>query len=475
MKSLPPDIDVEDTRVSNIAELQQELRSRSQRDRAYLIVLTGSNVGEMFRIEAGEAVIGRGQGVAVRLLDDGISRKHARVFQEGDKVVIEDLQSSNGTYVNGDQVTLSELHDGDKIRLGSTTVLKFSYHDHLDESFQQQMYDAALRDALTRAFNKKYFIDRLDTEIAYARRHKQALSLLMFDVDFFKRVNDTHGHLAGDFVLARLARLAHGTVRTEDVFARYGGEEFGVICRGVGLFNAGILGERLRTMVAAHGFEYEGKRLPITISVGVAAYPEIDAKTSTELIAASDEALYEAKRTGRNRVLLKQSLHPELYGEPKKDWLAISGKMFVYPAGTGASWHNDGGMYRGAFIYYAHPHWDAQWGGQLLVADPSARETHHELVAEKNKAQAGEPHRERKHYFGSPVLGDDALMKRGIGSYVMPKPNRLVLLSGDNAHMVMKVSSAAGNRCRMSVAGFFLTPSAMADTLSPLNRGKARY
>ena len=168
------------------------------------------------------------------------------------------------------------------------------------------------------------------------------------------------------------------------------------------------------------------------------------------------------------------TLHPELYGEPKKDWLAISGKMFVYPAGTGASWHNDGGMYRGAFIYYAHPHWDAQWGGQLLVADPSARETHHELVAEKNKAQAGEPRRERKHYFGSPVLGDDALMKRGIGSYVMPKPNRLVLLSGDNAHMVMKVSGAAGNKCRMSVAGFFLTPSAMADTLQPLNRAKAR-
>jgi len=307
MKSLPPDGDVEDTRVANIAELQQELRARSQRDRAYLIVLTGSNVGEMFRIESGESVIGRGQGTAVRLLDDGISRRHARVLQEGDRVTIEDLQSSNGTYVNGEQVTTSELHDGDKIRLGSTTVLKFSYHDHLDESFQQQMYDAALRDALTRAFNKKYFIDRLDTEIAYARRHQQPLSLLMFDVDFFKRVNDTHGHLAGDFVLQRLARIASGTVRTEDVFARYGGEEFGVICRGVGLLNAGILAERIRTMVAAHAFEYEGQRLPITISIGVAAYPEIDAKTPTELIAASDEALYEAKRTGRNRVLLK---HP---------------------------------------------------------------------------------------------------------------------------------------------------------------------
>jgi Rps23 Pro-64 3,4-dihydroxylase Tpa1-like proline 4-hydroxylase len=167
--------------------------------------------------------------------------------------------------------------------------------------------------------------------------------------------------------------------------------------------------------------------------------------------------------------------HPELYGEEKKDWIAISGKMFVYPAGTGASWHNDGGMYRGAFIYYTHPRWDAQWGGQLLVADASARETHHQLVAEQAKAWAGEVHRERKHYFGSPVLGDEALMKRGIGSYVMPLPNRLVLLSGDNAHMVAKVNAAAGNHCRMSIAGFFLTPAAMADTLSPLNRGKARY
>ena len=312
MKSLPPDGDAEDTRVSNLAELQQELRARSQRDRAYLIVLTGSNVGEMFRIEStAEAVIGRGQGVAVRLLDDGISRRHARVYQLGEAVLIEDLQSSNGTYVNGEQVKVAELHDGDKIRLGSTTVLKFSYHDHLDESFQQQMYDAALRDALTRAFNKKYFVDRLDTEIAYARRHRQPVSLVMFDVDFFKRVNDTYGHLAGDFVLQRLARIAQGTVRTEDVFARYGGEEFGVICRGVGLFNAGILAERIRTMVGAHAFDWEGTRLPITISVGVAAYPEVDAKNPAELIAAADEALYEAKRTGRNRVLLKHPVPPQ--------------------------------------------------------------------------------------------------------------------------------------------------------------------
>jgi diguanylate cyclase (GGDEF)-like protein len=230
-------------------------------------------------------------------------------MQDGERVTIEDLQSSNGTFVNNERITSKELEDGDKIRLGNTTVLKFSYHDLLDESFQQQMYDAAQRDSLTRAFNKRYFMDRLETEIAYARRHKQSLSLVMFDVDFFKRVNDTYGHLAGDHVLARLARLATSTVRMEDVFARYGGEEFAILCRGVELANAGILAERLRALVAAHGFEHDGNKLPVTISAGVAAYPEVDAKNSTELIAAADEALYEAKRTGRNRVILK-------YGTP---------------------------------------------------------------------------------------------------------------------------------------------------------------
>lgn len=293
------------TRVANLGELQQELRAKSQRDRAYLIVLAGSNVGEMYRVEEGETFLGRGQNATVRLSDDGISRRHARIFQQGGEVVIEDLKSANGTIVNGTPVTMQLLKDGDKIRLGSTTILKFTYNDHLDESFQQQMYEAALRDGLTKAFNKKYFLDRLETEIAYARRHQAHLSLLMFDVDHFKRVNDNYGHLAGDYVLQRLAKVAASTVRTEDVFARYGGEEFGVICRGVPLPSAGVLGERLRSTVEQTVFEHEGQTLPITISVGVAGHPETNIETATQLIAAADAALYEAKRGGRNRVLLK--------------------------------------------------------------------------------------------------------------------------------------------------------------------------
>jgi diguanylate cyclase (GGDEF)-like protein len=129
----------------------------------------------------------------------------------------------------------------------------------------------------------------------------------MIDLDHFKRVNDTYGHLAGDYVLANFAKLALETLRAEDVFARYGGEEFALIGRGVQLGNGGLLAERIRAIVEATPFDYENRRIPVTISVGVAAYPEIQAETGLQLIAAADEALYQAKRTGRNRVLLKYS------------------------------------------------------------------------------------------------------------------------------------------------------------------------
>jgi diguanylate cyclase (GGDEF)-like protein len=241
----------------------------------------------------------------LRLNDDGISRRHCRVLSIGGRVIIEDLGSANGTLVNGEMIQHQELKEGDKIRLGANTMLKFTYQDKLDETFQQQMYDAALRDGLTKCYNKKFFSDRLETEFAYAKRHKTMLSLVMFDVDHFKRVNDNYGHLAGDAVLVQLARITQSMLRTEDVAARYGGEEFAIICRGIPLLNAGVVGERMRCAVEQHNFDYEGKRLPVTISVGVAALPEAQVNSPAELVGEADEALYEAKRSGRNRVCLK--------------------------------------------------------------------------------------------------------------------------------------------------------------------------
>src|SRR5690606_33178230 len=140
--------------------------------------------------------------------DVGISRMHARIFSRGRDIFVEDLESANGTFLNGVVVNNQQrLQDGDKITLGSTTILKFTYHDELDENFQQRMFDAALRDGLTKAFNKSYFLTQLQTEFAFALRHGTALSLIMYDVDHFKPVNDNYGHLAGDAVLMKLAEL----------------------------------------------------------------------------------------------------------------------------------------------------------------------------------------------------------------------------------------------------------------------------
>ena len=151
----------ESTRITNLASLESELRARRQQVHAYLVVLAGSNLGEMYKIEGPESVIGRAMSAQLRLNDDGISRRHCRILSIGGRVIVEDLGSANGTLVNGEMVQHQELKEGDKIRLGANTMLKFTYQDKLDETFQQQMYDAALRDGLTKCYYKKFFVDRL--------------------------------------------------------------------------------------------------------------------------------------------------------------------------------------------------------------------------------------------------------------------------------------------------------------------------
>src|SRR3982751_2796440 len=276
-----------------------------KRDRAYLVVLAGASVGEMYKIEGDKTVIGRGQRAQIRLLDDGISREHAQLVILNDRVVLQDLGSTNGTYCNGLKVEANrELVDGDKILVGSTTILKFTYHDNLDEIFQKQMYESALRDGLTKAFNKKYFTDRLESEFTFATRHQAPLTLVLFDIDHFKKVNDTHGHQAGDHVLSEISSLLTGALRAEDVFARYGGEEFAVICRGSDHAQAQVGGERLRKAVEGPRFVYEGTHIPAAISVGLSVLPNPEVKDANEIVGFADQALYKSKNGGRNRVTL---------------------------------------------------------------------------------------------------------------------------------------------------------------------------
>jgi diguanylate cyclase (GGDEF)-like protein len=302
MAALSTDWD-EETSITEQAEVETP-KVVDEAERAFLIVLVGGTVGEMFKLPDGPAVIGRSRKCDVSLQDDGVSREHAKIITIGDAVWIEDLESRNGTLLNGDRVSgKAQLKDGDKIQVGRTTILKFTYHDSLEQSFQQQMYESALRDGLTKIYNKRYFAERLESELRFAARHGTDLALLMVDIDHFKTVNDTHGHLAGDAALAAVAQALAKSIRNEDVVARYGGEEFALLLRATPPAHVRSMAERLRRTIESLPVD-TGDPVPIhvTVSIGVACYPEVKAATPDELIAAADKALYRAKNDGRNRV-----------------------------------------------------------------------------------------------------------------------------------------------------------------------------
>ena len=270
--------------------------------RPYLVVLKGAHVGHTFRVDGSSMVIGRDEGVDIALLDGRISRRHARISIDDDGCMLEDLDSRNGTFLNGERLTAPRrLREGDKIYLGSTCVLKLTYQDEIDESFQKEMLESALRDPLTGAYNRKVFLDRLEGEFRFALRHKTALAIVMIDVDHFKDVNDTHGHVVGDAVLADVAAAIHPTIRGEDVFARYGGEEFVLLCRASDSAQTRVVAERIRELVAGRCLETPTGEVSVTVSLGIAALPEIAVDSPMNLVAEADGALYAAKAAGRNR------------------------------------------------------------------------------------------------------------------------------------------------------------------------------
>jgi two-component system cell cycle response regulator len=287
--------------------------------RPCLVVIAGAHLGEIFPVES-EIIIGRDENATLRLAEDeGVSRRHARVTPLVDAALLADLGSANGTFVDGERVQERVLKEGMKIRVGQTTVLKFARYDALEEAAQRQLLESALRDGLTRAFNRRYFVQRLAAEVRFAERHEQPLALLMLDLDHFKALNDRHGHMAGDEVLRALVGVLNDTLRAEDVLARYGGEEFAVLARGIHLDSARALAERLRRVVEAMKLSKDGTPLPITVSIGISVFPSsggdgggdaaaaLDEGASAEqlgrkLIELADAALYRAKRAGRNRV-----------------------------------------------------------------------------------------------------------------------------------------------------------------------------
>jgi diguanylate cyclase (GGDEF)-like protein len=279
-------------------------RVSEKRDRYTLTLLTGVEAGMVHWIESDETVLGRGYGCGVRIEDSALSRRHCRIMRRDEGYVIEDMGSTNGTFVDGEPVRpLRPLHDGVRIQMGRDTVLKFSIQDELEMRATRRLYESAMHDPLTGVYNRRYLDDHLLSEFAFAARHGTSLSLLLIDADHFKRVNDNWGHAAGDTALRALAGHLQRSVRTEDMIARFGGEEFAVLAREITADGALAVAERIRQSVEKTPVVLDdGKKVPLTVSIGVAtAGLTRHFETADALLEAADEALYRAKETGRNR------------------------------------------------------------------------------------------------------------------------------------------------------------------------------
>jgi diguanylate cyclase (GGDEF)-like protein len=271
-----------------------------------LTVVGGLETGRVFAVPRGlEATLGRAEGSSFRFDDASVSGVHARVACLAYEHVFADAGSTNGSYVNDAKVDSPvALKDGDRIQLGSSTFLRFSLVSEDEEKALRKMYDAALRDGLTGVFNRKHLEERLDAEIAYAQRHRTELSLVIFDVDHFKKVNDTYGHLAGDAVLKRVAKVLLDGLRAEDVLGRYGGEEFVIVARGIPVDAARLLADRLREALGQTSLRLGTAALAVTASAGVSSLACTQGRADkTTLIAIADARLYKAKQAGRNRVV----------------------------------------------------------------------------------------------------------------------------------------------------------------------------
>ncbi len=293
----------EATAVVNLADLRRPQRQTHTQNHL-LVHVQGTELGRVRELKSDDMLIGRATDADLWLGDDGVSRKHARLTRVKNDFVLLDLNSANGTFVQGERIERRILKDGDQIQFGPAAIFRYSVTDDDQKSLLEQLYSTSVTDALTGARNREYLDSLLVTELSYAQRHQHDLSLVLFDLDHFKKVNDTYGHPVGDAVLIAVAGAVREQLRAEDCLCRYGGEEFCVVLRTVDLAGAHAMGERIRAVIEGLTVAHENLQLKVTASVGCASKAEAgEEPTPATLIAIADKRLYAAKAGGRNRVL----------------------------------------------------------------------------------------------------------------------------------------------------------------------------
>lgn len=288
-------------------ESSAEEADQTAEKRPCLIMIKGDFLGQVYELDGGVTMIGRSDEVDLVVSDVSISRRHAMIVQRLEGFYVSDLGSTNGTFINREPVkTATLLKEGDKVQVGLVTF-KFSFQDEDDTEYHLMLRNMAIRDGLTRIYNKRHFDEAVEKEFEYNRRNRAGLAIVLFDIDHFKQINDTWGHPAGDFVLKHLALLIEDEARGYDLFARYGGEEFVFMLRGACHDAAVALAERVRCVVEGHTFVYEDVELKVTISLGVCVWNGDDSYAdAAELVASADRQLYRAKNAGRNQVAAAQ-------------------------------------------------------------------------------------------------------------------------------------------------------------------------
>jgi diguanylate cyclase (GGDEF)-like protein len=229
-----------------------------------------------------------------------VSRSHCRILFSKQAYVLEDLGSTNGSYVNDELVDMAQLRDGDQLKVGRT-ILKFIVGGNVEAQYHEEIYRLMTIDGLTQVHNKRFFDEAVEREVSRCMRYGRTFALVSFDIDHFKSINDTHGHLAGDAVLRQLGVLVRDHVRRDDVVCRTGGEEFAILAPELDLEHGRIFAEKLRTLVATTLFEFEAAKIPVTVSLGVAEWGA-NMQEAADIIREADVKLYEAKNGGRNRV-----------------------------------------------------------------------------------------------------------------------------------------------------------------------------
>jgi diguanylate cyclase (GGDEF)-like protein len=270
-----------------------------------LLVCHGLQRGRPIPVRGGICTVGRGPRCDVSLQGRGLSRIHARiVFTPETGVVLEDAGSTNGIYVNGKRVERRNLRDRDVVHLGPETILRFAYVPSSELEVLVRQYEHSVVDELTGIHNRRYLMQLLEHEMAFAIRHDLPLCLMLLDIDRFKQINDDLGHAAGDAVIRGLAERIAEALRSEDVFARVGGEEFAILTRGVGLGKVRASAERVRQLVQEQPFAWEDRPITCTISIGGSMLEPQAPQNASHFLRRADENLYRAKRDGRNRIVI---------------------------------------------------------------------------------------------------------------------------------------------------------------------------